>query len=279
VGKSILDENFRDNAATLGRIVDITRQVMADTTSTVKCIQIIGLASIEGPVDANEALATARAEALKEYLQQHVSTPAASVSSAASPSSAAVTVGSGLPAAIFDVVGGGEAWSDFRDLIAEAATRDGKTAAHETAAHETTALASALAIIDSTPDADTREQRLKQADGGSTWRYISEHILPELRNSGYIRIYYDYVPDTAAATINRASELLRTDCEDCHREALALLQQVSTDERAQNALGVAYYLCHRPDDALRCFRRAASNGNEDARRNVREMEKNLKLKN
>jgi hypothetical protein len=272
VGKSILDENFRDNAATLGRIVDITRQVMADTTSTVKCIQIIGLASIEGPVDANEALATARAEALKEYLQQHVSTPAASVSSAASPSSAAVTVGSGLPAAIFDVVGGGEAWSDFRDLIAEAATRDGKTAAHETAAHET----AALAIIDGTPDADARERLLRSHDGGSTWCYISEHILPELRNSGYIRIYYDYVPDTAAAAINRASELLRTDCDDCHRQALHILTQLRHDERAQNALGVALYLCGRHDEALDCFRRAAANGNSDAQTNLRELERRRK---
>jgi outer membrane protein OmpA-like peptidoglycan-associated protein len=245
VGKADLRHDFSNNAATLDRIVDITRQVMADTTSTVKKIQLIGLASIEGTVAGNEQLAANRALALQRYLQQQVNTPNA----------------------LYETVGGGEAWADLRDILNEETAKSEKAAAAQ----------AALDIIDSEPNADLRERKLRQLNGGRPWQYISKELLPQLRNSGYIRIYYDYVPDSAAAVINRASELLRTDCEDCHREALALLQQVSTDERAQNALGVAYYLCHRPDDALRCFRRAAANGNEDARRNVREMEKNLRI--
>ena len=70
------------------------------------------------------------------------------------------------------------------------------------------------------------------------------------------------------------SELLTTDCGDCHREALRLLQTVRNDERAQNALGVALWLCGQKDEALSCLHRAAANGNADAQRNLRELEAN-----
>ena len=85
--------------------------------------------------------------------------------------------------------------------------------------------------------------------------------------------------DTAAATINRACELLRTDCGDCHRQALTLLLQVKDDERAQNALGVALYLCGREEEALEHFRQAAAQGNADALENLRQIERNNKRDN
>ena len=128
-------------------------------------------------------------------------------------------------------------------------------------------------IIDQEQDANVRERRIKQLDKGRTWTYIKQHVLKDQRNSGYIRIYYDHVPDKAAATINEANELLTTDCGDCHREALRLLLTVRNDERAQNALGVAYWLCGQHDEALECFRRAVANGNADARENLRQLEK------
>ena len=77
--------------------------------------------------------------------------------------------------------------------------------------------------------------------------------------------------DKVAATINEASELLTTDCGDCHREALRLLQTVRNDERAQNALGVALWLNGQKDEALNCFRRAAANGNKDAQENLKSL--------
>ena len=79
--------------------------------------------------------------------------------------------------------------------------------------------------------------------------------------------------DTAAATINRACELLRTDCGDCHRYALTLLLQVKDDERAQNALGVALYLCGQKDEATARFLQAAQQGDADAQENLRQIEK------
>jgi tetratricopeptide (TPR) repeat protein len=248
VSSSIIAHDFRNNAATLDRIVDITRQITADSTSQVKCIQIIGLASIEGGKDANERLSKKRANALKDYVQQHIATPDS----------------------IFEVIAGGEAWADFRDQLVEvqeAGGEQGVISADE--------LEQAIKIIDNEPDETRREQQLRRVNGGKTWKYLKKNILADQRNSGYIRVYYDYVPDTAAAIINEASELLQTDCGECHHKALKLLEGVRDDQRAQNALGVALYLCGNKQEALEHFRRAAENGNEDAAKNLKEIERTL----
>ena len=240
LAKSVLHTDFRDNESVLERIVDITRQIMADTTSSVKVIQIIGLASIEGPIAGNETLATNRALALQHYVQEQLQ----------------------IPDSLFDTVGGGEAWADFRDQLAECVT---------TEPQHSEELQQALDIIDSESDANIREQKLRRMNGGRTWKYIKEQILSDQRNSGYVRIFYDYVPDKAAKVINEASELLTNDCSDCHRKALRLLLTVRHDERALNALGVAYWLCGQQQEAIECFRQAASNGNADAEENLRKL--------
>ena len=241
LGKSVLSADYRDNRATLERIVEITRQIMADSASSVKKIQLVGLASIEGRPAANERLAQNRAMALQHYLQQEVN----------------------MPDSMFETVGGGEAWADFRDQLNDIVKDDPE---------DRIGLRKVIEIIDQEQDVNVRERRIKQLDKGRTWTYIKMNILKDQRNSGYINIYYDYVPDKAAATINEANELLTTDCGDCHREALRLLLTVRNDERAQNALGVAYWLCGQRDEALACFRRAAANGNANAQENLRHLE-------
>lgn len=241
LGKSQLNANYRDNRAVLDRIVDITRQIMADSTSSVKKIQLIGLASIEGHPATNERLALNRALSLQRYIQQEVS----------------------VPDSLFETVGGSEAWTEFRDQLNDIVKEGGDQRAD---------LSKVIEIIDQESDDKVRERRIKQLDKGRTWAYIKEHVLKDQRNSGYIRIYYDYVPDKAAATINEASELLTTDCGDCHREALRLLQTVRNDERAQNALATALWLTGQKDEALSTFRRAAANGNSDAQENLRRLE-------
>jgi len=234
LGKSQLSTDYRENRQTLDRIVDITRKILADSTSSVKKIQIIGLSSIEGNPASNERLAQNRALSLQRYIQQEVN----------------------VPDSMFETVGGGEAWSEFRDQLNDLVNEGNQN------------LSKALDIIDQEQDSKVRERRIKQLDKGRTWQYLKQHILKDQRNSGYIRIYFDYVPDKAAATINEASELLTTDCGDCHREALRLLQTVRNDERAQNALGTALWLCGHKEEALDCFRRAAANGNADAVKNL-----------
>ena len=234
LGKSVLDNSFRENRVTLDRIVDITRQIMSDTTSSVKKIQIIGLASIEGAIAGNEQLAENRAMALQRYIQNQLD----------------------IPDSMFETVGGGEAWADFRDQL------------NDEVIAGNTKLQAAIDVIDSESDLNVRERKLLQLDRGRTWQYFKQNILKDQRNSGYIRIYYDYVPDKAAATINEASQLLAA---GRYQDALSKLNTVRHDERAQNALGVALWQTDQKEEALRCFRRAADNGNADAKENLRQL--------
>ena len=230
--KAVLKHSFRSNAMILDRIVDITRQIMADSTSMVKKIQIVGLASVEGRVAHNEWLAGARADALKRYVQERVS----------------------VPDSLFDVANGGEAWTELRSQI-EDSQFDGRDAL--------------LHIIDTEADVNVRERLIKSHNGGKTYSYLRDKVLADQRNSGYLRIYYDYVPDHAAAVINKATALIG---EQRYAEALEMLRTVSSDRRAQNALGVALYMTGSKEEAISCIRRAAEDGNREAQDNLRQWE-------
>ena len=234
----LLEPPYRDNAQTLDRIVNITRQVLTDSMSLVRKIQIVGLSSIEGPVDYNERLSGLRGQSLKRYVQEQT----------------------GAPDSLFEVSAGGEAWAELRDQLQDELPSD------------SAAIMAALAVIDHEPNQTTRERRLRRINGGRLYKYIHTELLPEQRNAGYLRIFYDAVPDLNAQNINRASELLS---QQRYADALPLLQQMKDDPRAWNALGVALYMTGQHDAGLEYFRRAAQNGNIDARDNL-EMLKTIK---
>lgn len=227
--KAVINHDFRDNGATLDRIVSITRDIMADSTSSVKIIQIIGLASVEGSVAHNRTLAGNRARALKRYIQERVATPDS----------------------LYECVNGGEAWTELRDQIA-----DGDFEGRDRL----------LQIIDSEADPNRRESLMRSADGGRPYAYLRDNVLSDQRNSGYLRIYYDYVPDTKAKTINDATELMRRGLYDV---ALRSLLTVKDDPRSWNAIGVALYMTGQEQQAFSYFEKAAAEGNAQAQDNLR----------
>ena len=154
--KSILHEDFRENRETLQRILDITRESVSKGDMTIKKIQIVGLASVEGNTAYNERLAHNRALALKKYVQERVD----------------------LPDDKFEIVGGGEAWDWFRKQLVENADQRPD-------------LKRAIEIIDTAPNVNNRKWRLHVMNHGQTWEYIRRNILKNQRNSGYIIIYYE----------------------------------------------------------------------------------------
>ena len=233
MAKSAIRTDFQGNQEALDKIVNITREISHDSISIVKKIQIIGLASVDGPVRYNEQLAAKRADALKRYIQQHVA----------------------VADSVFECANGGEAWAELRAQIANTDAAYCKEM---------------LQIIDNEPNADLREKKLKQLDGGKAYAYLREKLLANQRNSGFMRIYYDYAPDPAAATINEATQLLQ---QERYEEALPLLESVKGDQRAQNALGVAYYMTGKKEAAHACFKKAADAGNTQALENLRQTEK------
>lgn len=238
VSKSILREDYRDNRSTLSRILDMVQRIEADTLSSVVKIRIIGLASPEGPIPLNKRLSQNRAQALKDYLVQH---------------------GVTLPDSTYEVVAGGEAWADLRDVLAEDSI-EGRD--------------ELLRIIDETADPNRREGLIRRHNRNRSFAYMRDHVFGDLRNSGYIQVYYDAVPDIAARKINEAIRLINDGKSD---EAVALLEPVA-DARKWNTLGSAYYLSGRKQEALDCFRRAVEAGNEGARENLEALERLMGLK-
>ena len=249
VNKADLLRDFRNNATVLDQIVDITRLIMADSTSSVSCIQVIGLASIEGKEKLNEQLAHARAQALQAYVQQHVD----------------------VPDSLFEAVSGGEAWTEFRDQIndlKQALETSNKGTSYVEGEISQGELKELLQLIETEPDKDRREQRIRDMHYGWTYKYLREHVLADQRNSGYVRIYWNYVPDTVAHTINQATQLIQ---QKQYEEALPLLRSVQGDPRSWNALAVALWYTGDKEAALNYFRLAAQQGNADAQKNLKQL--------
>ena len=231
INKADLREDYMNNRETLQKIVSMMQRIQTDSTSSVTKIVIIGLASPEGPLAFNNRLAGQRAKALKEYVDKQVP----------------------MPAEVYEVINGGEAWADLRDVIDESDLAEREEM---------------LRIIDQTPDVNRREQLLRRLNGGKPYRYLARNVFVSQRNSGYIQVYYEAVPDTGAEAINQAVALI----ESKQYQAAADLLQPLVDERKWNTLGVAYYMLGRKQQAQECFQKAVEQGNEDARKNLEECE-------
>ncbi len=260
-----LRRNFRDNAPILDRIMRISELIMKDTVSSVKKIQIIGMASIEGSLSHNCWLAENRAMALKDYVQRNLSIA--------------------TPDSLYEINYSCEGWSEFRDqvndirILKQGGTVDvkGDTPTAATLATLTPDVLQGITlkeaeallnIIDTESDLQRRETLIKRYNGGRTYQFLLKNVLADQRNSGYMRIYYDYVPDQVARDINRAIDLMN---EKRYTQALAILEKYKNEPRAWNALGVCYYVTDRQQEGIRYFRRAAANGNEHAKKNLEQI--------
>ena len=230
--KSDLSRDYRDNGKTLDKIVDILKQIYADDRSDVGKILIVGFASPEGPTRRNERLAGARAQVLKEYVNQYLN----------------------LPDSLYEVANGGEAWGELRDMV-EASSFDCKD--------------KMLHIIDNTEDLGRREWLLRQLEGGKPFGELLRSVFSDQRNSGYMRVYYTSEPDSNAITINEAQRLIAAGDYD---GAIARLEPIQDDTRSLNTLATAYYRKGDKEHALTLFKKAAEAGDETAKQNIKNIE-------
>lgn len=234
INKYDLREDFRDNRPTLDRIVDVLRRVKADTASHVTRVLIVGQASPEGSVGFNEMLGRRRAEALRDYIDSRVD----------------------FPDDIYDVQNGGEAWADLRYAVEQASPQ------------ELPDRDELLRIIDETRDVNYRETLIRRLSGGRAFRWLKQSALVDQRNSGYICVCYQVVPDRVAPVINRAVALV---ADRRYSEAVEVLAPVRHDPRCLNTLGVALYMSGQKDEGIDCLRRAATTGDEGARQNLEKL--------
>lgn len=160
-GYSVVDSLFRDNKATLDRLVTLINSLDTDPLTSIKSISIKGNASPEGFVDKNRSLVGKRASLLRQYLLDRTT----------------------LPDTAIKVVASDIDWEALRNMIAvtDQPWRD-----------------MAIEIIDHTPlfiydknrrIIDGKKKRLGMLYGGRAWKYMENNFFPDLRNAA-VRIEY-----------------------------------------------------------------------------------------
>ena len=153
----------RDNGPTLDEILAVTEEILKDTVTRVSCIQIVGLSSVDGPSDVNRNISLDRANALKRYIQERVP----------------------VPDGLFETVGGGEAWTELKDIVKDLLDSVGESDLTREQ------LQKVLTIMENEPRSDAREQQLRALDGGNVFRILTGSLLKDLRSSGYVRVYVE----------------------------------------------------------------------------------------
>ena len=152
VNVSKMDRSFLSNDRLMDSIMFILGDAMRDTTIQITHIQIVGFASFDGRLAYNEKLAGDRAKTIKNYIQSVYA----------------------IPDSVFEVANGGESWAELRYQLpkVEFLGRD-----------------EVLEIIDTEPDYETREAKIKALHKGATYRYMRDELKYILRNLGCITIY------------------------------------------------------------------------------------------
>ena len=150
-----MDRSFLQNDLLMDSIMNILGEAMEDTTIHISHVRIVGFASFDGRLSYNERLAGTRARTIKEYMQ---------------------SIYPQLQDSVFAVCNGGESWADLKHGLqrVEFEGRD-----------------EVLQIIDSEPDYDAREKKIKALHGGATYRYMRDELKYILRNLGCITIFYE----------------------------------------------------------------------------------------
>lgn len=153
VGKSIILDDFRNNASELAKIQNTINTVVKDKNITPKGIVLKGYASPEGSYASNQRLADSRVKALRDYIRNE----------------------NHFNADFFTIESQPEDWAGFKAKV----EADDQVPARD----------EVLAVINSSDEPDVKEAKLKKIKGGTAYRYVLNEIFPSLRRSDY-RIDY-----------------------------------------------------------------------------------------
>lgn len=160
VSRSNIEPEFNGNEMILTNLIAAVNTILESSDSRVSRIIVAGFASPEGSFDFNDRLAWERAVSVKEYIMKNT----------------------GIQDRLISIYNGSEDWRGLRMLVESSDLYDKQQI---------------LTLIDTVPilapdgRSKLRLERLKEIDGGRTYRYIQENFFPKLRNGAFIRVYYE----------------------------------------------------------------------------------------
>lgn len=209
-GRSVLLRDFADNSRQLARIDSLTLRLQDNDSLTIETVYLKGYASPEDTYAFNTRLSANRARTLRNYLENRF----------------------GLAEAEFTVATEPEDWDSLRRwvVLSDLPARD-----------------EVLAVIDTTPNPDARDARIRSIDNGKTYLFLLNEVYPQLRRVDY-RIGY-LLP---AFTLDQSRRLL-----DTHPEWLSLTEMCRVAESypidsPERAHACAVALEYHPDDPCAC---------------------------
>lgn len=153
INKTELHKDYMNNASTLHHI-----QEYLNKSPRIDSITIYSYASPEGPYRLNKRLAAERGKTAKEYLLKHL--PA----------------DRHIPDSLFIISPTAENWQGLRDLVLYQYPHADKE--------------EVLAVLDRTDITDeNRKVLLKRLNGGTPWKYILKHFMPQLRYATWVSVW------------------------------------------------------------------------------------------
>lgn len=244
VNQSVILPDYMNNKSELQNIQKMLSETLNDKGLNVKGIYIEGFASPEGALKLNEQLSVKRAEALKSYL----------------------TAQGQIPAGLCHVSFGGENWDGLVKALESSTLKEKSTL---------------LDIIEQTSDIALRKQKLKNVNGGASYRVMLRELYPALRK---VNCRVDYTTDiTIAAQADAEDTNLNAAATALSERNLTAARQYldksnpQTAEYANNN-GAYYLLNGQPEQAIIEFNKAIQKGSEAAQSNLEEMEKVMKMR-
>lgn len=219
-----IDPFYKNNRQTLAQVNKVLDLIDADPNATLKKIVIVGLASPEGSLEKNDILAEKRANSLKYYIGERVK----------------------YDPDLFEIINGSEDWAGLKQLV-ENSRMPGRW--------------QILEILEKYSVRGGREMELMKLNSGDPYRYMAEYFFPQLRNAGYVQLYYESTPDVETVKLNSAIRLLNN---RQFEQALPILLSIRVDKQLENTIGVCYMMIGDYAQAAAYFEKAIVNDNKDA---------------
>lgn len=230
-----IDPEYLNNAENAEELMNIINSVLADSTTTLQSVQLIGYTS---PEEAESGgLGHSRAVALRNHILSHHH------------------VGDSL----FEIYDGGKNWNRIYDDITELDIEDGDSIIH---------------LLRSTPSGRKRTALLKSIDNGRLYSELEENAFMHHRGACCGGIYYQNSQDSIAVSLNKIVDELINNPNPDYSVLLARLKEYKDDPRVLNLQGVIEYRRHHRHAAEQAFAKAAAMGDEQAAVNLQIVENN-----
>lgn len=232
-GNSVINPDFEDNASSLEQVREVLELIESDKNASVGKVVLAGASSPEGSIKFNDELAQKRARALQSYLKDKTHTGINLVES----------------------INLGEDWVGLRQLVEQSDMQYKQEV---------------LDIINDVPVVQGRKKQLMDLKGGRPYKYMLEHLFPQLRSAGYIRIFYESKPDEQFVKTNDAISLYNN---NEYNDAIARLDGVPPTAVTENIRGTCYMMIGQYDKAQQHLNRAVQMGNTQATESLEQIKK------